>query len=215
MAIAVGLAAYRYDLPMTIRSGLYEILGEYTWGWMGDVLDGFSMVTTVAGICTSLGLGAMQIMEGATRLGWVETDLTEDEEKRKNVLIIWVITACATISVVTGLKVGIKLLSQFGFGLGMVLLFLVLIMEKTNYLFNLTVQTVGYFFQYCIFLVPFWTDSFGQLVEGEGRATDGNSAHPLWQNWWSVFYMSWWTGMYCLYDVSLMSDRMIGVVLTM
>lgn len=41
VAIAAGLAAYRFDMPMTIRSCLYQVLGELTWGWIGDVVDGF------------------------------------------------------------------------------------------------------------------------------------------------------------------------------
>ena len=156
-----------------------------------------AIVMTVAGVCTSLGLGAMQLVTGADRLGWLKTDvdaMEADELANKQVLVIWVITAVATCSVVSGLSVGIKLLSQIGFGLGMVLLFLSLIMEKTNYLFNATVQTVGYYFQYAIFQIPFWTDAFGQLTEGEGRDVDGNSAHSSWMNWSTVLYMAWWTG---------------------
>lgn len=72
VGIAAGLAAYRFDLPMTVRSTLYELLGPYCWGWMGDVVDGFSIVTTVAGVCTSLGIGAIQIVAGAKRLGWMD-----------------------------------------------------------------------------------------------------------------------------------------------
>lgn len=74
----------------------------------------------------------MQLTAGAKRLGWMEDNLTEDEETNKQVLIIWVITLIATASVVSGLSVGIKLLSQVGFALGMVLLFLCLIMEKSK-----------------------------------------------------------------------------------
>lgn len=150
---------------------------------------------TVAGVCTSLGLGSMQIVTGADRLGWLEQEgLTEDELTNKQVMVIWVITAIATASVVSGLSLGIKFLSQIGFGLGMILLFLCLVMEKTNYIFNLTVQTVGYYFQYCLLQVPFWTDAFGQLNSGEGRATDDLSAETWWMNSWTVFYMAWWTG---------------------
>jgi choline-glycine betaine transporter len=61
VAIACGLASFRFGLPMTIRSTFYPILGEYCWGWMGDVIDGYSIVMTVAGVCTSLGMGAIQI----------------------------------------------------------------------------------------------------------------------------------------------------------
>ena len=41
VAVGAGLAAYRFDLPMTVRSALYQVLGEHTWGWIGDVIDGF------------------------------------------------------------------------------------------------------------------------------------------------------------------------------
>jgi choline-glycine betaine transporter len=124
---------------------------------------------TVGGVCTSLGLGSMQIITGAERLGWLDTEGMSDEDlTNKQVLVIWVITAIATVSVVSGLSVGIKLLSQIGFGLGMLLLFLCLVMEKTNYIFNVTVQTIGYFFQYCILLVPFWTVRLGWLHQRLG-----------------------------------------------
>jgi len=48
VAVAAGLAAYRFDLPMTVRSTLYHVLGDHTWGWIGDVIDGFSIVMTVS-----------------------------------------------------------------------------------------------------------------------------------------------------------------------
>lgn len=193
VAVATGLAAYRFDLPMTVRSGLYEMLGAYTWGWIGDIIDGFSIVMTVAGVCTSLGLGAAQISTGAKRMGWMEEDTSGDELTDKNVIIIWSITIIATISVVSGLSFGIKLLSQVGFGLGLALLFLVLVMEKTWFLFNLHVQTIGVYFQHCLFQVPFWTDAFGQLEPGEGRNIEGTGAATWWQGSWTVFYMAWWT----------------------
>jgi choline-glycine betaine transporter len=49
VGIAAGIAAYRFDMPLTIRSTMYEVFGAYTWGWIGDVVDGFSIVMTVAG----------------------------------------------------------------------------------------------------------------------------------------------------------------------
>ena len=62
VAIATGLAIYRFGLPMTIRSTFYPIIGDYCWGWIGDVIDGYSIVMTVAGVCTSLGLGTIQMI---------------------------------------------------------------------------------------------------------------------------------------------------------
>ena len=62
VAIACGLASFRFGLPFTIRSTFYPIFGEYCWGWIGDTIDGYSIVMTVAAVCTSLGLGTIQII---------------------------------------------------------------------------------------------------------------------------------------------------------
>uniref|UniRef100_A0A7S1BLI8 Uncharacterized protein n=1 Tax=Corethron hystrix TaxID=216773 RepID=A0A7S1BLI8_9STRA len=195
MGIAAGLGNYRYGLPMTVRSTLYPFFGDYTWGWIGDLIDGFSIVTTVAGICTSLGLGVMQIITGLKRLGLI---VAEDDADMTNayVLTIWIITLIATASVVSGLHVGIQFLSKLGFGIGMVLLVLVFCMEKTYYLLNVIIQMLGTYLQYGVFLLPFWTDAFGGLKDGEGRAPEG-AAETWWMDGWTVFYMAWWTAWAC------------------
>mmetsp|Transcript_5028 Transcript_5028/g.10975 ORF Transcript_5028/g.10975 Transcript_5028/m.10975 type:complete len:833 (+) Transcript_5028:111-2609(+) len=194
MAICAGLASYRFGLPLTIRSSFYPILGDYCWGWMGDMIDAWSIVMTVAGVCTSLGLGTMQLAAGIIRLGWVDptTNMTNIY-----VAIIWIITAFATLSVVSGLKLGIKILSVVGFGLGCLILFLSFVMEKSYWLLNVLVQTTGVYLQWNIFQLPFWTNAFGGLKEGEGRATDEKSAPWEWMGWWTVFYMAWWVAWAC------------------
>lgn len=159
---------------------------------MGDLIDGFSIVVTVAGVCTSLGLGAIQISTGLQRIGWVDDDLTADEKVDVQTATIWIITLIATVSVMTGLDVGIKYLSITAFSLGMVLTFAIFIMDRSNYLLNLMVQTFGYYFQSSIWLLPFHSDAFGQLREGEGRAIDGAAAATWWFDAWTIFYVSGW-----------------------
>ena len=44
MALATGLASFCFDLPLTVRSTFYPIFGEYVWGWLGDLLDSWSIV---------------------------------------------------------------------------------------------------------------------------------------------------------------------------
>jgi len=197
MGISAGLASYRFGLPMTVRSALYPILGSYTWGWIGDIIDGFSIVTTVSGICTSLGVGAFQIVAGLKKLEWIDPDMDKDQEKVANMATIWFVTIIATISVVSGLNIGIKILSKVAFAVGMVLLTLVLMMDKTYHILNLIVQTLGMYFQWAIFLMPFWTDAYGQLGEGEGRATDGLASPTWFMDSWTTFYMAWWTAWSC------------------
>lgn len=193
VAVCAGLVSYNFGLPMTYRSLFYPLLGEYTWGWIGDLIDGFTIVATVAGICTSLGLGAFQIVDGFQRIGAIDMDISEDEETRAQCLVILVVTIIATISVMTGLDIGIKYLSMIGFGLGMLLLFLAFALENTKYQLNLMVQSFGYYFQWCIFQLNFHTDAFGQLNPGEGRSTDGEAAPTWFMDGWTIFYMAWWT----------------------
>lgn len=97
------------------------------------------------------------------------------------------------ISVVSGLEVGIKHLSNMAFYLGMLLLFWTFALDNTHFILNFIVQSIGYYFQNSIILVSFWTDAFGQLREGEGRAVDGMASATWWMDAWTVFYMAWWT----------------------
>lgn len=192
VAVAVGLAAYRFNLPMTFRSSFYPILGKYTWGWIGDLIDGFTIVVTIAGVCTSLGLGAFQIMAGLKRVGWVSSTRDADDVTGE-IAVIWALTLVATASVLSGLDIGIKHLSNTAFCLGQLLLFWTFALDNTSYLLNLIVQSTGYYIQNSIIVVSFWTDAFGQLREGEGRAIDGQAAAVWWMDAWVVFYMAWWT----------------------
>lgn len=195
VAIASALASYKFGLPLTIRSTFYPILGDYCWGWMGDVIDGYSIVMTVAGVCTSLGLGAIQIVAGLQDLQWVDPE--REDLVPVFVILIWIITLFATISVVSGLKNGIKILANIGFWLGNFIMFFCFAMEKTGYLLNLFVQTTGTYLQYNIFKLPFWTDAFGELEPGEGRAIDGNASAQWFIGAWTVFYMAWWVAWAC------------------
>jgi hypothetical protein len=81
---------------------------------------------------------------------------------------------------------------MFGFCLGMLLLFFVFALENTKYILNLFVQTLGYYMQVTTWQLSFWTDAFGQLQPGEGRAVDGNAAPAWFQDAWTIFYMAWW-----------------------
>ena len=95
---------------------------------MGDVVDGFTIVTTVAGVCTSLGLGAINIVAGFQYLGWVQDDISQGRLTWIQNLTIWGITALATISVLSGLHHGVQLLSKVAFCFGMLLFLLIFVM---------------------------------------------------------------------------------------
>ncbi|GBG27519.1 Hypothetical Protein FCC1311_037422 [Hondaea fermentalgiana] len=198
IGVTAGIAAYREKLPLTMRSCFYPVLGRYTWGFWGDVLDAFSIVVVVSGVCTSLGLGAIQLIDGIGRL--TDMDLEEGSTAQSNarIICIWIVTAMATASVVSGLDVGIKILSNIAIMLGFILWFLVLFLDDTKYLLNIAVESIGWYFQNNLVQVAFATDAFAQLTRGNGRGIDGDQYEGLgasasWMNSWTIFYWAWWT----------------------
>lgn len=63
--LAIGLPAYRWGLPLTLRTSFYPIIGNLVHGIVGDLIDAIGIATTTFGVCTSLGLGAQTIAAGA------------------------------------------------------------------------------------------------------------------------------------------------------
>ncbi|GBG27521.1 Hypothetical Protein FCC1311_037442 [Hondaea fermentalgiana] len=198
VGIAAGIASYRENLPLTMRSCIYPVLGEYTWGFWGDLVDGFSIVVVVSGVCTSLGLGAIQIVDGVNLLTDLGLVADSEEENTARIIAIWIVTGAATLSVVSGLNFGIKFLSILAILASFVLCFLVLFLDDTRFILNLMVEACGWYFQYNVVEVAFATDAFGQLTRGNGRGIDGSSmsglgAYAAWMNDWTIFYWAWWT----------------------
>jgi BCCT, betaine/carnitine/choline family transporter len=61
-------------------------------------------------------------------------------------------------------------MSNLAMGVGTLLLILVFFMDDTKFLLNVQVQEVGLYLQAGLFQLNLWTDAFGQLKEGSGRA---------------------------------------------
>ncbi|XP_028409336.1 uncharacterized protein LOC114531936 isoform X2 [Dendronephthya gigantea] len=181
VGLLMAFIAYRKGLPMTIRSCFHPLLGDRIYGWMGDLIDSLSVIATMFGVCTSLGIGVITINSALNR---IDPDIEENTDNQ--IICIWAITAMATVSVVTGLKVGIKYISELCFCLGMFLMMFVFFYDDTWFLLNLYVQSIGYYLQWIIQL-GFHTDAFAQL----GNAPDGKQA-PTWMDDWTIFYWGWW-----------------------
>jgi choline/glycine/proline betaine transport protein len=110
------------------------------------------------------------------------------------ILIICVIAAVATLSVALGLKVGIKLLSQGAFGLGLCLMLIVLFHGETWFCLDTMVQVIG-FYIWDIFRLGFWCDTFERLGDrnfGLGGAPDGVGGGAGWLSGWTLFFWGWW-----------------------
>jgi len=194
MGSLIAIMTYRRDFPMTIRYTLWPLIGEYCYGPIGDFMDFLSIVTTIFGVCTSLGLGIMQINAGLQRINYgmyrgVPTSLPSGKSLAEaqcagtgnscgdgqeswgiqrnaeiQVMLIMAVTFMATMSVVVGLDYGIANLARFTFAMGVWLVVVIMCLGEPWYTLDLTVQSIGYYFWYLV-KIGFWTDAFERLGE--------------------------------------------------
>ena len=170
VALALGFFAYNRGLPLTFRSIFYPLLGPKIYGGWGNAIDTLTVVATLFGLATSLGLGAQQAAAGLNKL----YDLPDDTGFQ--IILIACITGLATLSVVAGLDAGVKRLSQINIYLAGAFLLFVALVGPTLFILSLFTQSVGYYVQ----ILPefsFWNEAF-----------TGTS----WQAGWTIFYWGWW-----------------------
>jgi choline/glycine/proline betaine transport protein len=170
--VGLGLAFFAYNrgLPLTIRSVFYPLLGDKIYGFWGNLIDVLSVLATLVGLATSLGLGVQQINAGLQHLFGVEIGTATQ------VTLIAVITAFATLSVMAGLDNGVKRLSQANMVLAAVFMLFLLLVGPTVFILSGFTQNLGYYLT--IFPeLSLWTETF--------RDTN-------WQGSWTVFYWAWW-----------------------
>ncbi len=170
--VGLGLAFFSYNrkLPLTMRSLFYPLLGNKIYGFWGNLIDILSVLATIAGLATSLGLGVQQINAGLNTLFGIPMSPTVQ------LLLIAVITGFATTSVVTGLDKGVKYLSELNMGLAAIFMLFVLVVGPTVYILGGFTQNIGYYISKFAQL-SLWTETF--------RGTN-------WQGGWTVFYWAWW-----------------------
>ena len=159
---------YNRNLPFRVSSFFSGRLTQNIWGRVS--LDVIAIIATIFGIATSLGLGANQINSG---LGYMEV---LEESFISTIGIVIVITLMGLVSVVLGLKVGIKRLSQLNIILCAILLSIIFFGGPTSYILDGLVQNIGSYLQN---LLSLSTNTQGYLDSS-------------WQNGWTLYYYSWW-----------------------
>ncbi len=140
VALILAFFSYRHGLPLTLRSALYPIIGERIYGPIGHAVDVFAVVGTVFGVATSLGFGVLQVNAGMNHL----FGLPVNEMVQVGLIIAF--TGLATISVVSGLDKGIRILSELNLGLAFLLLLLVVILGPTVLLLKIFCRKYGRLF---------------------------------------------------------------------
>ncbi|REC95275.1 choline BCCT transporter BetT [Kushneria indalinina] len=171
VGMSLAFFSYRHNLPLTISSALYPIIGKKIYGPIGHAVDIAAVLGTVFGIAASLGIGVIQLnyglnfMFGIAESAWTQTAL------------VLLIVLFATISAVTGVERGIRRLSEFNILLAVALLLFVLFAGDTIFLLNALVMNVGDYLSSFVEM-SFYTYAFDRPMD--------------WLNAWTLFFWAWW-----------------------
>ncbi|QTF91204.1 BCCT family transporter [Halomonas sp. BM-2019] len=170
VALVLAYFCYRWNLPLTIRSCLQPLFGKRVEGGLGDAVDVLAVFGTVFGIATTLGLGVQQMNAGLGALFEIESSVW------LQLTVIAVIMSIATFSVVSGVKKGVRLLSEANFWLSIAVVVFLLLFGPTQYLIAITVESAGDYIQ----------NLLGMTFHTNATREDG------WQAEWTVFFWGWW-----------------------
>ena len=170
MGLGLGFFAFSRGLPLTISSVFFPLIGNKIYGPIGMSIDIFACVATLFGLATSFGLAVSQINAGLNYILGIPMGATVQ------VILIVIITACVTISVVGGVYSGIKRLSIISILLSFFLMIFVLLSGPTIFILNALPQNIGNY------LSQFWEISLFTETFSKTK----------WQNTWTIFFWAWW-----------------------
>jgi choline/glycine/proline betaine transport protein len=171
IGLCLAYFGFRKKLPLTMRSALYPVIGDKIYGPIGHGVDLLAVFGTVFGVATSLGLGVSQMATGLNVLFGADPGLTTQ------LILIVVISIVATMSAVSGVGNGIRIISEWNIWLSVLLLAFFLFAGPFRWLMGFFVTSLG---DYLWNVIPmgFWTA--------------GTAENRAWQGGWTIFYWGWW-----------------------
>ncbi|MBO0922518.1 BCCT family transporter [Cellulomonas sp. zg-ZUI222] len=170
---AVAYAAYRKGRVPLMSALLEPIFGARSHGLLGKVVDVFAIVVTLFGTAVSLGIGALQIGRGVEVVGGIGA-----LGNAALVGIIAVLAVAFILSAVSGLKRGIRALSNINMALAGALGLFVLVTGPTVLLLNLIPGA----------LMTFVGELPTLMAQSAATAPDAQEFMSA----WTTYYWAWW-----------------------
>ncbi len=171
VGLAMAYFAYRRRDTLTLRSTLRPLLGRHTEGVIGDIVDAAALVGGVFGIAASLGVGVVQLNVALNIL----FGLPQGFPTQIGLTALAVIMA--TVSAVSGVDRGVRVLSTINVLLAIGLALWVLITGDAAFLIDALIGSIGDFFT-----------RFPQLT----LETYAYNRPEGWLNAWTLFFWAWW-----------------------
>lgn len=172
VALALAYFKFRKQSSGLVSSILEPLFGDKVKGALGTVIDTIVVFSTVFGVATSLGFGAIQISGGLSYVFGI------DQSIMLQFIIIGIVTVLFLISAMTGVNKGIKYLSNANLILAIVLMLVVLFLGPTSFILDLYTNTIGSYVQ--------------NLPSMTLRMEPFSLENATWINDWTIFYWAWW-----------------------
>ena len=172
MALALAYFAFRYKLPLSLRSCFYPLLKEKIDGKAGDIIDILALVATLFGIITTLGFGAAQLGAGLAQIGWISENTFSVQT-----IVIFAVMGLAVASAASGIGKGVKMLSEMNLTLAFVLMVFVLATGPTLHLLSAFNDNLGTY--------------LSNLVQLSFKTYSYEQNHTEWFGGWTILYWAW------------------------
>ena len=169
VGLAIAYVRFRHNSYGLISETFRPLLGERVDRGWGKAIDILAVVSTLFGVATTLGLGALQVNSGLSRLGVMDYSTTSQ------FMILGGLATLFTISAMTPLDKGIRHLSNANLVIASGLLLFVLVTGPTAFIFGELTQTLG--------------EYLGNLIEMS--LVTAPHSDEKWVEQWTMFYWAW------------------------
>lgn len=185
VGISLGYLAYNRGQPLTIRTALQPLFGKAMSGPVGHIVDIVAILATIIGMGVSIGYGVSQFASGAFNISgaaWiVNADGSPSLMAQLIALVVIMVASC--LSAMSGLKRGIKWLSNINMGLSLFLVMFFVIFGATFF----ALQSFFYAIWDYVIALPSMSTTIWQ-----SQSTEISQSLQSWQSDWTIFYWAWW-----------------------
>jgi glycine betaine transporter len=169
VGLAIAYVRFRHNSRGLISETFRPLIGARVDGGWGKAIDILTVVSTVFGVATTLGLGALQLNSGITRFANVEYGFSSQFTIILGLGLVFILTA------VTPLEKGIRYVSNANMAIAAALLVAVAALGPTAFIFGVLTQTLG--------------EYLGNIVEMSLVTSPYSGGR--WVEQWTMFYWAW------------------------
>ena len=185
VGMSLGYLSYNRGLPLTIRSALQPLFGRSMSGGAGHVVDIVAILATIVGLSVTIGYGVSQFASGLFNISgaaWLVGDGGAPTLLAQLIGLILIVSA-SCLSAMSGLKRGIKWLSNINMSLSVFLIAFFVLFGATFFALKMFFYTIwDYLIALPAMSTTVWTDT----------GVEPSFALQGWQGAWTIFYWAWW-----------------------